>query len=155
MPIENLELQAELGGNHYINIPNEDILVILDSPQDKTYPGLLLGLGIDGDLFLSDLEFNNGTSFIDVDENFDGSHILIILSGYSGNELDFDTASFDVNYMNYTLGDLDSDGMINIVDIILAINFILNDTYNYLVDINEDGLNNILDIVQIIEIILE
>ena len=57
--------------------------------------------------------------------------------------------------MNYTLGDLDSDGTINIVDIILAINFILNDTYNYLVDINEDGLNNILDIVQIIEIILE
>ena len=155
MPIENLELQAELGGNHYINIPNEDILVILDSPQDKIYPGLLLGLGIDGDLFLSDLEFNNGTNIVGVDEDFDGSHILIILSGYSGNELDFDTASFDVNYMNYTLGDLDSDGTINIVDVILAINFILNDTYNYLVDINEDGLNNILDIVQIIEIILE
>ena len=155
MPIENLELQAELGGNHYINIPNEDILVILDSPQDKTYPGLLLGLGINGDLFFSDLEFNSGTNHVDVVEDFDGTHILIMLSGYSGNELDFDTVSIDVNYMNHTLGDLDLDGIINIVDIILAIDFILNDTYNYLLDINEDGLNDILDIVQIIELILD
>jgi len=50
-------------------------------------------------------------------------------------------------------GDLNEDGIIDILDIVLLTNMILDDEYNVLGDINEDGVINILDIVQIIGLI--
>ena len=44
--------------------------------------------------------------------------------------------------------------MINIQDIIIIINFVLNNDYIESADINLDGIINILDIVQIVDIIL-
>ena len=53
------------------------------------------------------------------------------------------------------LGDINSDGLINILDVILVINIILEaDSFDGLADINLDGQIDVLDIVQIINIIL-
>ena len=52
-------------------------------------------------------------------------------------------------------GDLNDDGIINILDIILIINMILDSNYNHLADINQDGIVDILDIVQIVNYILD
>ena len=60
-----------------------------------------------------------------------------------------DTFGFDIK------GDLNFDGNINIVDIVLLINFILEDQYSSIGDLNSDGLLNIQDVVLIIELILE
>ena len=60
-----------------------------------------------------------------------------------------DTFGFDIK------GDLNFDGNINIVDVVLLINFILEDQYSSIGDLNSDGLLNIQDIVLIIELILE
>jgi len=53
-----------------------------------------------------------------------------------------------------TLGYINNDGSINIQDIILLVNFVLNNKYIDLGDLNSDGNINILDIVNLVNIIL-
>ena len=55
------------------------------------------------------------------------------------------------------LGDVNDDGVVNVLDVVLLVNSILNgDPANdYLqADLNEDGLLNVLDVVLIVNIIL-
>ncbi len=52
------------------------------------------------------------------------------------------------------IGDINSDEIINIQDIILLINVILNHEYISNADINNDGNIDVLDIVQLVDIIL-
>lgn len=64
-----------------------------------------------------------------------------------------------LSYDDYLMGDLNSDGVINVLDIIVEVNIILGITipndYQLIVgDLNSDSDINILDIVQIVNIIL-
>ena len=52
------------------------------------------------------------------------------------------------------IGDINSDSLINIQDIILTVNLILSNEYSGSVDLNTDNAIDILDIVQLINIIL-
>ena len=53
------------------------------------------------------------------------------------------------------LGDVNQDGIVNILDIIMTINIVLQiSEFNFLADINEDGTVDILDIVNLVNIIL-
>ena len=51
-------------------------------------------------------------------------------------------------------GNINGDGTINVIDIIILVNLILFGEYNSNADINEDGIVNILDIVIYRNIIL-
>jgi CubicO group peptidase (beta-lactamase class C family) len=51
-------------------------------------------------------------------------------------------------------GDINSDEVINIQDIVLAISLVLNTDYSYLADLNSDDIVDVLDIVQLVNIIL-
>ena len=51
-------------------------------------------------------------------------------------------------------GDINGDGTVNILDIVLLSNMILNDEFQESADINSDGNMNVLDIVQLVNIIL-
>ena len=54
------------------------------------------------------------------------------------------------------LGDLNSDGDLNVLDIVILVNLILTgDDSNPAGDLNQDGSQNILDIVLLVNIILE
>ena len=53
------------------------------------------------------------------------------------------------------IGDINSDGTINVQDIIILVNVILSGENNALADINDDGNIDVLDIVVIINIILQ
>ena len=54
-----------------------------------------------------------------------------------------------------SLGDLNNDSNINVVDIVLLVNIILqSESYNQTGDINFDNLNNVIDIVNLVNIIL-
>ena len=60
----------------------------------------------------------------------------------------------------YQLGDLNSDQIINIQDVILMVNFILgnvipDETQQLAADINEDEIINITDIILLVNLILE
>ena len=63
----------------------------------------------------------------------------------------FPPALWPVSY--YLLGDLNLDGIINALDIVLIVNLVLANEYSSIADINEDGIVNILDIVQLVNII--
>ena len=53
------------------------------------------------------------------------------------------------------LGDLNGDGIINVLDIVTMVNIVLNGgDYNPLADLNDDGINNILDIVTLVNLVL-
>ena len=52
------------------------------------------------------------------------------------------------------LGDLNGDGVINVMDIVLAVDAILHSEYDPMGDINGDGQLNVVDIVQLVNIIL-
>ena len=59
------------------------------------------------------------------------------------------------NSTDSILGDVNSDNIINILDIILVVNIILGiNDFNNLADINIDGSIDILDVVQLVNIIL-
>ena len=54
----------------------------------------------------------------------------------------------------YSMGDINNDGNINVLDAIETVNLVLNGEYSPIVDMNYDGTVNILDIIEIIYIIL-
>ena len=57
--------------------------------------------------------------------------------------------------MDITLGDLNGDGILNILDIVVLANLILSgDESNPAGDLNQDGDYNILDIVILVNLIL-
>ena len=60
-----------------------------------------------------------------------------------------------INLLWESIGDLNQDGSINILDITILINLILSNQYLELADINSDGGLNILDVVILVDIILE
>ena len=52
------------------------------------------------------------------------------------------------------LGDLNDDGILNVLDIVLMVNLVLDDGYDGVADMNGDGVINVLDIVTLINTIL-
>jgi hypothetical protein len=58
-------------------------------------------------------------------------------------------------------GDVNEDGLINVVDIVQMVNSILDDTLELtdnqlcLLDLNSDGIINVIDIVSLVNSILE
>ena len=66
-----------------------------------------------------------------------------------------DSYSFLYNYLDVIdSGDVNSDGIINILDVVMIVNIILNNEYNDLADMNGDNIVNVLDVVQLVNIIL-
>ena len=62
---------------------------------------------------------------------------------------------FDINISNELIsGDVNQDGIINVIDVVQIINIILAGQYNPIADINQDTLINIQDIVLIVNVIL-
>ena len=51
-------------------------------------------------------------------------------------------------------GDINDDGILNILDIVSLVNLVLADDYNSTADINQDNIINILDIVSLVNLIL-
>ena len=51
-------------------------------------------------------------------------------------------------------GDSNSDGSLNVLDVVSLVNLALGNQYNELVDMNNDSVLNVLDVVQLIDLIL-
>ena len=62
----------------------------------------------------------------------------------------------DGNYcpLELMLGDLNFDGGINIQDVILVVNLILDNEFNFYGDFNSDSTIDVLDVVQLVNLIL-
>jgi len=51
-------------------------------------------------------------------------------------------------------GDVNSDGIINVLDIIATVNLVLSNEYNEVADVNEDSVINVLDIIFLVNVII-
>jgi len=98
--------------------------------------------------------------------NTNFTHYKIYGGGHEwfGNNWGFNTSEVLVDFfLNYNLsdfinssfqGDLNNDGVINILDIIILVNMILINEYSDIADINYDGIIDILDLILYNNIIL-
>ena len=83
--------------------------------------------------------------------------------GYANNEIDTEWMLYEIYNLidssNGIAGDINQDDIVNVLDIIKLISFILgtsNPSENELVysDLNQDGIINILDVVSLVNLIL-
>jgi len=66
-----------------------------------------------------------------------------------------DVYIIDLNvYENYLNGDINNDGILNILDIVQIIDMILSNEYSVIADINEDDFVNVLDVIVMVNILL-
>ena len=65
----------------------------------------------------------------------------------------FRAQKYGLDYL-ILLGDVNHDGVINILDVVLVVGYVLDMSYIIEGDTNEDGVLNILDIVTLITFIL-
>ena len=86
---------------------------------------------------------------IKVDEYLEGGW-----NDYDHNISDHRPVAISFNLNNIINGDLNGDGVIDILDLIILVNMILNGEYSTIADWNDDGIVNILDIIIYKNIIL-
>ena len=119
-------------------------------------------------------------NLFDSDGWFDENLTSITIEPYSTIELNLTPSNINTNSSNLTFniepiyhsydsksynfqiyapqmsGDLNSDGILNILDIVILVEIILNsDEFNFAADVNDDGIVNILDVIMIVNLILE
>jgi hypothetical protein len=61
---------------------------------------------------------------------------------------------FPVTLASSQNGDVNADGVVNILDVVLLVNMVLSDEYNASADLNNDGVINVLDVVVLVNFIL-
>ena len=85
-----------------------------------------------------------------------GVIVLSNTSNYSA-VIEIEEAIFDFveEYDFQIAGDLNSDGIFNIMDIIIMVNLILNEEYELYADLNNDEFIDVLDIIILINLVLE
>ena len=78
---------------------------------------------------------------------------------YANNEIDIAWMIYVIEELlglsDINLGDINEDGIFNILDLVTLVNLILSVEYMAIGDLNEDGILNILDIVLLANLILE
>ena len=57
--------------------------------------------------------------------------------------------------VSFIPGDVNSDGYLNIMDVVMIMDFILTEEYDMYSDMNQDGILNIMDIIELVNMILE
>ena len=60
----------------------------------------------------------------------------------------------DVEISDVEPGDINNDGILNVQDVVIMINYILGGVYDSNGDINNDGIINVQDVVILINLIL-
>ena len=114
--------------------------------DNQAYPSFMPAFG-DYNLQISSPCIDVGTAFFELD-----SEILVDIddSEYSGEAPDM--GAFE--YHEWNIGDINIDGVVNVLDIVQLVNLILSNEYQENCDLNEDEIVNVLDVVQLVNIIL-
>ena len=167
----------EISENVFLN-PSEYIVLCEDSTSFKTlFPDVVnfigdLNFGLSGGgelirIFDSTGALADTVYYDDIDpwpEEADGNGpTLELINPFEDNALAINWSasegygspgSINTNGGGESPGDINGDSSVNILDVVMLINFILSGEYNVLGDLNGDGGVDVLDIVQLVDIIL-
>jgi len=144
-----VDVSAETHGNNYFLIITTDLCIYLD--EDNYY--WLTFHATDMESQITWLYSNNATFTYTTSTN-QGTNWEPVITGNCG------ALSVWAEYIyepevDEMIGDINADGDVNILDVVLLANAVLTGNYLSEGDINGDGMNNVLDIVGMINIILD
>ena len=159
--VESLWLSND-GGNNWEpkegNLPDMPIRSSLFHPNSSNHALIATEIGVWGTVNLQSnntawTPLNNGLANVRVDMiNIRESDNLILASSHGRGQFYGYYNIFDEDIY----GDLNNDFLINVLDIVLLVNFILNnESYSDLFDINDDDLINVIDVVILVNLILD
>ena len=115
------------------------------------------------DIFFEDqknilLDWHNMDSV--TQEEIDRTYLIASYQNNIPNPFILDSTLINRCYFNiYNMGDINEDGLINITDVVVLVNYIvgnmnLNNNQLNLADTNQDGLINVIDIIQLVNTII-
>ena len=144
-----VDVSAETHGNNYFLIITTDLCIYLD---EDNYYWLTLHAA-DTESQITWLYSNNATFNYTTSTN-QGTNWEPVITGNCG------ALSVWAEYIyepevDEMIGDINADGDVNILDVVLLANAVLTGNYLFEGDINGDGMNNVLDIVGMVNIILD
>jgi len=163
-PNDKVILLGDLNDDIAESINNNVFQMFLDDPQNYFFTDIEIAQGN-----------NSGWSFPNWPSHLD--HILITNELFAHNSyveviriddfMDNGFSEYDQNISDHrpvalriiptilSQGDINSDGQIDVVDIVSLVNIILdNSEYNQIADINGDSLINVVDVIALLNIIL-
>jgi len=103
-----------------------------------------------GDGLLTNIEYINSGS-----GNTDLCITDTIVSDPNGSGLLSSGDCVDIEISDIEPGDINADGILNVQDVVIMINYILGGTYDSNGDMNSDGILNVQDVVILINVILD
>jgi len=144
-----VDVSAETHGNNYFLIITTDLCIYLD---ENNYYWLTLHAA-DTESQITWIYSNNAT-FNYTTSTDQGTNWEPVITGNCG------ALSVWAEYIyepevDEMIGDINADGDVNILDVVLLANAVLTGNYLSEGDINGDGMNNVLDIVGMVNIILD
>ena len=104
-------------------------------------------------LLESSVYIDSNSSFL-IQQNIDlsGNGLYNLEVSISDNSSSLQSIQFAVNSMP---GDINNDGILNVLDVIQVVNIVLANEYNQVADFNSDGTIDILDVIQLVNIIIQ
>ena len=153
MDFENsFYISSDKGASRYINLPSDNINISIYSDYLNEINFSLLMIDENNEFDIINLSSENDISF-NISDNT--SNVLFVNSIYSdidSNDLNFTLSVND----NFNLGDFNYDNSVDVIDVIILVNYILSSATVELEggDINGDNEINILDVTFLINIIL-
>ena len=143
-----VDVSSETHGNNYFLIITTDLCIYLD---EGNYYWLTLHAA-DTESQITWLYSNNAT-FNYTTSNDQGTNWEPVITGNCG-ALSIWAEPIYESEVEETVGDINEDGSVNVLDVVILANAVLTGEDLPAGDINGDGVNNVLDIVGLVNIIL-
>ena len=145
----DVDVAEENHGSNSILIVTTDLCIYLD---EGNYYWLTLH-ATDTDSQITWLYSNNAT-FTYTTSSDQGENWNTAETGNSGSLSVWAEYIYELDVEDGTIGDVNEDGSVNVLDVVVLANAVLSGTALPTGDINGDGVNNVLDIVELVNIIL-
>ena len=159
----NVIVLGDLNDNLTDNPNNNVFQMIIDDPDNYLFADMEIAEGpssnwsfpswpshLDHILITNELfESNDYIDVIRIDDYMSGG-----FSQYDQNISDHRPVAIRLQSSIELIGDLNSDDSIDILDVVLAVNFVLSSDYSNIADLNSDDTVDVLDIILLINLIL-
>jgi len=162
-PNSNVIILGDLN-DELIDNPNDNVFqMILDDFENYLFTDMEIAQGnsagwsypswpshLDHILITNELFDNNlYVEVIRIDDFMDGG-----FSQYDQNISDHRPVALKLAVEQIPLGDMNNDGILNVIDVVSIVSIVLYNQYLDSADMNLDGIVNILDIIELVSIIL-